>query len=181
MAGLGAAVISLCVSIGCIFGSAAAAIASPAPYPPPQCAQVTVSSTVVAAGESLIVSGKGFAAHSPVEVELKPSDRVLARGATGADGEFSLTVRFPAGLHGQQVIAVVGGHPSCPVPPVTITIGSNLPAGGSPASTGVDVLAELAVAIGLLALGALLAASGRSRRGRSRRGRRLHIAAHSLR
>lgn len=58
--------------------------------------QLTVSSTTVAPGSSVTISGEGFAPNGLVVVTIQSAPVELGRGNADAVGDFTATVRVPA-------------------------------------------------------------------------------------
>jgi hypothetical protein len=125
---------------------------------------LTVSTTTPFPGQTITVAGANFTANVAVDIVLDTND-VLAHVNADASGSFSVDVKLPADLVGNHVIRAVGtGLGDCPVDPIQITAQGSAPSsssGGGLASTGVDILTGLAIALALLAVGAFLTGSGR--------------------
>ena len=99
----------------------AAAVAA-APYPPPGCS-AHVSSTVVAAGGSVTVSGNCFRAGSAVTVRLDST--ILTRAFANGSGVATTTVTIPPATSlGTHTISLTGVQPNgLPIyEPVQITV-----------------------------------------------------------
>ena len=103
-----------------------------------------------------------------VTIEL---DTNVALAHTNADGSgsFSVNVTLPSDLVGNHTISAVGTNlGNCPVDPIQITVQagagpSSSSSGGGLASTGVNVLVGLVIALGLVAAGVIATRTGRRR------------------
>lgn len=136
-------------------------------YPPSFGASMSVSTTTPFPGQTITISGQHFVANEHITLVLD-TGFVLAHVTVGADGSFSVPVTLPASLRGSHTILVDGDTSVCPPDPVQIVIQSgSTPPGGGLASTGVDILAGVAVALALIAGGILFARSGRRRHSHS--------------
>lgn len=148
-------------------------LATPAaagPYPPTECATVSVSTTTPHAGEAMTVSGTGFTAGEHVTVELHSTPRDIGGATVGSDGTFSAQVTIPKDVYGEHQLVVVGGNPSCPVGPITVHVSASATAGehigptGGLSSTGVQIALLIAIAAVALVTGIALARAGREKR-----------------
>lgn len=116
----------------------------------------TVSTTTVSAGEKVTFSGSGFAAGSEIVIAVN-GDRVTT---VRADSTGRFTVSLAVGSYsGSVVLSATGVTPDGAPRVVTATItvvGADQAsaAGGGLPRTGTDVIAQLWVAGGLIALGA---------------------------
>lgn len=156
-------------------GSTAAPIAAPvaAPVAPPGCPGVepvtmptlSISTTKPFAGQTITVAGAAFAPNRALTLTLHPASTVLANVTTDANGAFSTKVTIPANVTGTQTIATSAGASAagCPLGPITIQIASvvTTPPSSPLASTGVDVLAAVVVALVLICGGLMLTRGGR--------------------
>ena len=145
---------------------AAAAPASTTPYPPPSCPLLTISTTTPFPGETITVAGTNFTPGASVDIDLD-TNTTLGHATADASGNFSVHVTLPAGVTGNHVIRAVGtGLGNCPVDPIQINAsgaeGSSSSSGGL-ASTGVDILTGIAVALALVGAGVLFTRGGRRR------------------
>ncbi len=81
-------------------------------YPLGQC-QLVLSSTVVPAGNSVTVSGSGFAADSQVVIAIVPPGTVLATAMTNLAGSLDQTVTIPPSTPpGRYTLTATGKDPS---------------------------------------------------------------------
>jgi len=149
------------LGIGAFAGPSSAAST---PYPPPTCASISVSSTVVSPGEAITVDGSGFVAGATVHI-LFDSTTVLATASADANGEFSVSVTMPTDATGNHTISADGQAVNCPADPIQIEFQVG-PGSGShtPATTGFDIFIMVAAAGVLLASGLILMRGGRRRR-----------------
>jgi hypothetical protein len=160
----------VCLGVG-VSTSASAAPASTTPYPPPSCPLLTVSTTNPFPGQTITIAGTNFNPNVAVTIELD-TNVALAHVNADASGAFSTDVKLPSDLVGNHVISATGTNlGNCPVDPIQITVQSNtLPSsssnGGGLASTGVDILTGLVIALGLIAAGVFATRTGRQRAGR---------------
>lgn len=148
-------------------GSVASAAAAPTPYPPPSCPLLTVSTTTPFPGQTITVGGTNFTPHVAVTIELD-TNVTLGHATADGSGNFSVPVKLPAGVTGSHLIHAVGtGLGDCPVDPIQISVqgagASGSSSGGGLASTGVDILTGIAVALALIGGGVLFARGGRRR------------------
>lgn len=136
-------------------------------YPPTPGATLSVSATVVNAGDSITVTGANFVAGASVRLELHSDPVTLATVTVGADGTFSTEVTIPdsfANTGGHELVAVGGQSEACPADPAAISVGggdSPLSPPGGLSFTGTTVATYLLVAAALIGAGVLLARSGR--------------------
>ena len=157
----------VCLGVGSSTASAAPT-GSTTPYPPPSCPLLTVSTTNPFPGQTITVAGTNFTASVAVTIEL---DTHVALAHTNADtsGSFSVHVTLPSDLTGNHTISALGTNlGNCPVDPIEITVQagaapSSSSNGGGLASTGVNVLVGLVIALGLIAAGLFATRSGRRR------------------
>jgi hypothetical protein len=136
------------------------------PYQP-QCAELSISTTTPRVGAEITVSGQFFTPGVTLTIELHTKIYVLATVTVPADGTFSVKVKLPDGVTGNHLIVAVGDDISrCPVDPIQIFIGGHDKddSGEGTSMTGVDVAMLLAVALGLLGLGAVLLRTGTRKR-----------------
>lgn len=144
-------------------GSATAETAPPSAYPPPSCPLLSVSTTTPFPGQTITIAGENFTPTADVTIKLDTS-ATLAHVIVKADGSFSVPVKLAADLVGHHVISAVGVNlGKCPVEPIQINIQASGTSGGGLASTGVDILTGIAVALALIGAGVLLARGGRRR------------------
>lgn len=140
-----------------------APIASAAPYGGASSAQV--SDRTPAAGQSVVVSGVGFAPNSKVVVTIEPGATVLATLTADATGAVTGTVTIPAGAAGDAKLVlkgstVAGAAVSASMPIVVGSAGSGLP------TTGSDTEPMVLWALGAVAAGGVMVlAMTRRRRG----------------
>lgn len=153
--------------------------AAAGPYPPSQCATVSVSTTTPHSGETMTVSGTGFTAGEQVTVELESTPRDVGSATVQANGTFTAQITIPTDMYGKHQLIVTGGHPSCPVSAITLDIQSSAAlgeqigpngggggGGGALSSTGVQIALLLAIAAVALAAGVALTRAGRQKRSR---------------
>jgi hypothetical protein len=159
---------AVCLGVFGSFGSAsAAAPASTTPYPPSTCPLLTISTTTPFPGQTITIAGTNFTAGVAVTIELD-TNVTLGHATADSSGSFSIPVTLPSNLTGNHLIRAVGtGLGNCPVDPIQIFASGAGPSsagnGGGLASTGVDILTGVAIALALLALGAFLTGSGKRR------------------
>jgi hypothetical protein len=154
-----------------VVGSGPASAAAPTPAAGTVCggygsldvrASMSVSTTTPFPGQTITLSGQNFApAGSNVTIVLD-TGAVLAHVTINSSGTFSVPVTLPAGVTGNHKI-LAQGQITCPPDPVQISIQAAGTQGGGLASTGVDILTGLAIALALIAGGVLMARSGRRR------------------
>lgn len=168
--------------VGCLLAGAllllsmvvlGSAPATAGPYPPTVCATLSVSTTTPSAGESITVSGTGFTAGERVTLELHSSPRVVGSATVRGDGTFTTHITIPKDMYGRHLLLEAGGHPACPVDPITLVINASAalgeqigPNGGGSglASTGVQIALLIAIAALALATGVALNRAGRRKR-----------------
>lgn len=139
----------------------------PPPDPGPEQPTLTLSAASVVAGGSLTVTATGFAADEPVDLTLYSSPRALGTATATVDGVVTSTVTVPADLEpGVHRLELVGRVSDATVS-APIEVLAAPAAGPILPVTGSDPGVELAVAVGLLGLGAGLVRLGR-RRGEDR-------------
>ncbi|GAA0745344.1 fibronectin type III domain-containing protein [Dactylosporangium roseum] len=129
----------------------------------------------VAPGQSLVVSGTGFAPHSTVTITVYSDPAVLATVTTDGAGNFSTPVTVPGGLPtGQHTFVALGVDPAgvphslklaltvpaANTPPATVPGGDTLPV------TGTGVALMVVAGLSLMVTGAALRSAGRSPDGR---------------
>lgn len=143
--------------------AAAVAASSSAPYPPVLCPTIAISTTHPFPGETITITGQGFAAGQALTLVMHTTTYVLGHVTTSAAGTFTAQVTLPAGVTGNHVIIAEGSGTDCPVDPIQILVGTpTSPGSGSPLPfTGVDILTALAIALGLIGVGLLVARGGR--------------------
>lgn len=154
---------------------AAAGTATCPSYPFGPGPTVSISTTDPFPGETVTIRGANFDKNAHVSTVLSPPGTTLASVSTGSTGAFTERVTIPTGATGSATISVVGGAPAaCPPNTMVIHVQTTVvppSGGGSLASTGVDILVGLLVALLLLSAGLFL----------TRTGRRRHQPAHSAR
>jgi hypothetical protein len=160
-----AAVMTL-VGFGVATSAGAAASPSTSPYPP-TCFLIKLSTTTPNPGQTITVSGQDFTPDIDVSVVLD-THTVLATTHTTANGTFAVDVTLPAGVTGTHTISATGdprlASGDCPAASVTISIGAeSSTSSGGLASTGVDILTGVAVALALIGAGVLITRSARRR------------------
>ena len=148
-----------------------AAAATPSPYPPPVCAQLSVSSTSVHPGETVTVSGTAFAPNTALTLIMESTPVVLGHVTTNAAGAFSTRVTIPSNASGSHVITVQGDTSGCPVQSIQVVVSAGVEAARASRGlsfTGVHIAELLALALGLLGIGAVVNRAGHRRQRRSR-------------
>jgi len=108
---------------------------------PPDAGGLSLGSTVIAPGETLLVEGHGFCPGRPVELTLEGPGvrRHLASPVADPSGSFSVRVRIPADTEpGSYTIVASGLSPDCRTPKVLSAsiVVSAAGAGVAPAATG---------------------------------------------
>jgi hypothetical protein len=141
--------------------------ASVAPYPPPTCSLLSVSTTFANPGDSITVSGADFVPGSTVKIIIVTPRTTLATVTVGSTGAFSVAVTVPNLTPGAYQITATSTRLACPVNTLTISVGtsptSGSSAGHTPASTGVDVLLLAGIGGVLFAGGLVANRAGRRR------------------
>jgi len=144
-----------------------AAFASPVSYPVTgsDCASISVSTTVPAAGERITVTGVNFNPGGHVRLVLDTKD-VLGHVTADGNGSFTTKVNIPAGVTGFHKLYHHGGKTGqpasgCPADPgLNIGSGAGAPGGpghhGGTSFTGLDIGLLLAAAALLIAVGVAL-------------------------
>lgn len=149
--------------------------ANAGPYPPSQCAALSVSTTTPYAGETMTVSGTGYTAGEQVTVELHSTARDVGTATVRADGSFTTQITIPKDMSGRHLLSVAGGDPACTVGPITLDIQASAAlgeqigpnGGGGLSSTGVQIALLLALAALALVAGIALTRAGREKRSRT--------------
>lgn len=145
-----------------------AAPGNAAPYV--EAATVSISTTSPCPGDSLTVTGTGFAPGSTVDLTLHSTVTSLGSEIVDANGGFTATVTAPAGVTGtHQIVAAGPQTPTnsnraqatlhirvCPVSPASPP--------GPPAITGADILGMVALVVVLLGIGGAFVYIGRRRK-----------------
>ncbi len=135
--------------------------------------ELSVSTTSLAPGESLRVSGDGYAPNAQVTITMFSAPVVLGVTRADATGFFSETVTIPAGTQpGPHRIEARGeaADGGILVLAVTVTVqgsaaaGAGSSAGGTLAGTGLDLAVMAGIAAGLIATGVALWMTRRPRR-----------------
>ena len=133
----------------------------------PSSGTATVTDSTVTPGQTVTVSGGGFASGSTVTISLNPGGTALGSDTAGADCSFSAAVTIPTSvLAGSYTIQASGTDPSgnARVLSAAVTVGA---AGGLP-TTGSNNTEPLTVAgIGLILIGAAAVVVVRRRRSQS--------------
>lgn len=150
--------------------------ANAGPYPPTQCATLSVSTTTPYAGETMTVSGTGFTPGEQVTLELHSTARDVGTATVQADGSFTTQITIPKDVSGRHLLSVVGGDPACTVAPIALDIQASAAlgeqlgpngGGGGLSSTGVQIALLLALAALALVAGIALTRAGREKRSRT--------------
>ena len=129
--------------------------ASAAPYVDQ--ARISASTQTPAAGSSFTLTGSGFGANETVVNTL--DGITLASARTDASGNFSVTIKLPAGVTGTRTIlsrGVVSGHTAT----ISIRIGAANAASGVVTGGSGGLARTGAAVIGIGALGGLLLFGG---------------------
>jgi hypothetical protein len=126
-----------------------------------------ISSGTVTAGQSVTVSGTGYAPYSQVSVLVYSTPTLLGSAEADANGAFSLTVTLPAGLAaGSHTLVAAGvdeaGNPRYLTMAITVAAATGGP--GGLAYTGASVALPVIGGLGALVLGGGLVLAGRRRR-----------------
>lgn len=138
-----------------------------AAYPPAGCA-LAISTTSVAPGHTVTVSGCGLLPGSVVTITLEPSNQVLATVTVDASGAFSATVTIPSNLAlGTYSITATGtaadGSPLSQTTSLTVAAASTSASSGPFGVTGSNVWPSVLVGGGLFLVGAMLIMTVRRR------------------
>ena len=154
----------LVVSAFLVVGMQTPALAA---YPPAGCGLAT-STTSVAVGNSVTVSGCGLLPGSTVTITLEPGAQVLATVTVDSSGAFSATVTIPSDLAlGSYSITATGtagdGSPLTQTTSLTVAAASTSASSGSFAFTGSNVWPSVLVGGGLFLVGAMLIMTVRRR------------------
>jgi hypothetical protein len=130
-----------------------APMAEAAPYGGSSSAQV--SDRTPAAGQSVVVSGVGFAPNSKVVVTIEPGSAVLATLTADATGAVTGTVTIPAGTSGDAKLVLKGVTASGAAvsASMAIVVGS---AGGGLPTTGSNTEPMVMWALAAVAAGGVL-------------------------
>jgi hypothetical protein len=141
--------------------------ATVAPYPPPTCSLLSVSTTFANPGDSITVSGADFVPGSTVSIVIVSPRTVLATTKVSSTGTFSVAVTVPDLPPGNYQITATANQLACPVNTLTISLGTSPTSGSSgghtPANTGVDVLLLIGIGGVLFAAGLVANRAGRRR------------------
>ena len=139
--------------------------ATPSPYPPPVCAQLSVSSTVVHPGETVTVAGTAFAPNTALTLIMESTPVVIGHATTNSAGAFSTQVTIPANASGSHTITVQGDTSGCPVQAIQVQVSGveAVQASRGLSSTGVHIAELLALALGLLGIGVAINRAGHRR------------------
>jgi LPXTG cell wall anchor motif len=115
-----------------------------------------VSDQTPAAGQSITVSGSGFAPNSPVSIVLEPGSTTLGTATSNASGAVSATVTIPAGTTGTGSIVLVGSSAGGATVRVSVPIAVGSSAGGLP-TTGTNSTEPMIMwAVAAMAAGGVL-------------------------
>ena len=160
-----------------VLASTASASPAVAQYGPVSAATLFVSSTTVAPGGTVTVSGTGFDANSTVTLTL--DGVVIGTATTNAAGAFSTTVTIPSGLAAGYytiiatdslgrtssiTIYVTGASTTAVAAPSAAAPSSTSSSSSGLAFTGTDAAATAGAGAGAIALGGLLVLGSRRRR-----------------
>ena len=144
-----------------------------APYPPVT-GTLTVSETVVEPGDTITVSGSGYAPNSSVTVTMERegggTPTPLGTFTTNSSGSFSGDVEIPETTAvGRYVMRASGSDGQCIGVARVLSAGFTVRAAAAAAAvgprTGTDVLPWLILAVAVIAVGGALVLVGRRRRG----------------
>lgn len=130
-------------------------------------ATISVSSSVVAPGGTITVSGSGFEANQTVRITLYPEAVVLGTTTSESSGAWSATVTIPSdtalGRHTITAMDTAGDSASVTIT-VTAAAGPSGGGGGGVSTTGVAVMSIGALGVLLVAGGAVMLMAGRRRK-----------------
>lgn len=150
---------------------APAGAATPSPYPPPVCAQLSVSSTVVHPGQTITVAGTAFAPNTALTLIMESTPVVIGHVTTDSAGAFSTQVTIPANASGAHKITVQGDTSGCPVQAIQVQVNgveATQASRGGLSFTGVHIAELLALALGLVGIGVAVNRAGHRRQRHSR-------------
>lgn len=137
----------------------------------PSSGTATVADSTLIPGQTVAVSGGGFAAGSTVTLSLNPGGTALGSDTVDADCTFSTTVTIPTSVLGTSfTIQASGTDPSgnARVLSAAVTVGAADAAAGGLPTTGSNSTQPLTVAgIGLVLIGAAAVVVVRRRRSQS--------------
>lgn len=123
------------------------------------------STTNPGPGQTVTLTGSGFAPNSTVTIQIFSTPQTLATTTADATGRFSVQVTIPSGFSGAHTLEATGVAPDGATmvlsTPVTIGNSSSSGSSGVMAFTGMDVMIPSVVALALIITGALLLASRR--------------------
>jgi LPXTG-motif cell wall-anchored protein len=161
--------LGILATLGLVAANALSALpaSAAAPYPPGGTPTLSVSTTVPAPGQTIIISGTGWGADEVVTLVLHSTPVTLASPLTDGNGAFSVPATIPSDVQGDHVLTATGGTTGQTIS-ITLTISSQPATGGGGGgglpNTGLMVWGFGIVAVVLLTLGAALVVSGRRRR-----------------
>jgi hypothetical protein len=165
------AVVVGCLSVVAVVLSAPAA-ASADPYPPTSGCAVSGDQRVTG-GQTLTITGSGFAGNSSVHLAIEPGGISLGNVTTGGDGTFRESVVIPGSISGDEhsITATGAGDLTCsfnPFAPGAAAANAHRGDGGGAAasgtaSTGFQAATASVLAVVLLGGGLLFVLLGRRR------------------
>jgi LPXTG-motif cell wall-anchored protein len=146
-------------------------VGRPSMYPPRTECAVRLSNNVGAKGSSVTVSGVGFTAGAPVTISLHSTPVQIGTTTTDASGAFSSVVTIPldaaAGAHSivasDGAVVLSASFEVTGAAAASRAVASAAPASSTLPRTGVQTGVLVAVAVGLIGLGALAVIAGRRR------------------
>jgi hypothetical protein len=122
----------------------------------------TASTTTVAPGDTITISGSGAAANGTVSASVNGTQ--IGSGTASATGSYSFSATVPAGVSGTLSVSVACGDPSL-VASLTLTVSGAVTSSSGLARTGSsDAIPAATVAIGLITAGAVALGISRRRR-----------------
>lgn len=174
----GTALTLLLAVFGLVAAMSLSSSASANPYPPGSSCTVSSSDHAVHGGDTLTVTGSGFAANSTVQLAVHSSPEIsLGSVKTDAHGSFTDTVTIPKSVTGtDHSIVASSASTSCSFNPFASsgvagvqasrnpTLGVAGVHASRPANTGFDAAIASAIALVLLGGGLVFVLIGRRRR-----------------
>jgi hypothetical protein len=128
---------------------------------------VSVSNANPTGCQKITLTGSGFGANELVDVVLHSTPQLLATVRANPAGHITVRFGFPSGVTGSHTVVATGrttgDHASANIT-IRACSGTNGGSAGSPAGTGVAVVAISTVGVALLVAGCLFLLSARRRR-----------------
>lgn len=115
-----------------------------------------VSDQTPAPGQTVTVSGSGFAPNSPVSIVLEPGSATLGSATSNASGAVSTTVTIPAGTNGSASIVLVGSSAGGATVRVSVPIAVGSSAAGLPTTGSNSTEPMIMWAVAAMAAGGVL-------------------------